>query len=556
MNRNAIKKIVSDLSQEIDSIADEKVKAIQKTLLNLVEYLMAENDKLREENQRLRDENNRLKGEQGKPSIRKQSTGNKDHSSEKDRKPRGQQEKKKKRKKKKHKIKVDRTEICNVDKTQLPPDAKFKGYQTVLVQDIDIRTDNIEFKKAIYYSASLKKTFMADLPAGYAGEFGPRIKALVIDLHQNNKMTESAIHEFLCNHGMLISPATISRCITNNHAAFHQEKKAIVKAGLASSPYQQMDDTGARVKGKNYYTHILCNAFYTAFFTRRHKNRLTILDILTQGNLNFAFNESSYALMEKMHLSNKQLTRLKSCKPKKQMNREEVDALLLALFPHPRKHWDNRRIIREASAIIAYQQCLHAVRILLTDDAPQFKQITELLALCWVHDGRHYKKLSPVVPSHRKKLEDFLTQYWDYYHTLLAYKKCPSKKRAKELEKEFDTLFSTNTGYQLLDERIEKTKFKKTSLLLVLEHPNLPLHNNDSELGARVQARYRDISFHTINEKGTDAKDTFMTIIATAKKLSVNTYQYILDRISEKYEMPSLVSLIEMKSQEMFLNAC
>jgi len=534
------------LSDEIDLIEDDKIKKIHKTLFNLVEYLMAENDKLREENQKLRDENNRLKGEQGQPSIRKQSKGA-DHSSEKDRKPRGQQPKKKKSKK--DKIKIDRTEICDVDKSQLPPDAKFKGYQSVVVQDIAIKTDNVEFKKRIYYSAAQNKTFIADLPLGYEGKFGPKLKALVIDLHQNSKMTESAIHEFLSNHGVIISLATISRLITDRHDNFHQEKTDIVKAGLASSTYQQMDDTGARVKGVNHYTHILCNEWYTAFFTRRRKDRLTIMDILTQGNLSFVFNESSYTLMAQIHLSNKQLERLRAHQPKKQMCRKEVDALLLELFPNPKKNSNNRRIILEASAITAYQQCPHAVAVLLTDDAPQFKQITELLALCWVHDGRHYKKLSPIVPLHREKLERYRTQYWDYYHKLLDYKKDPSEKRATILEEEFDRLFSTMTGYQQLDERIEKTKLKKDSLLLVLDHPNLPLHNNGSELGARVQARYRDISFHTINEKGTEAKDTFMTIVATAKKLSVNTYQYILDRVSKKYEMPSLASLIEMKGQ-------
>ena len=80
--------------------------------------------------------------------------------------------------------------------------------------------------------------------------------------------------------------------------------------------------------------------------------------------------------------------------------------------------------------------------------------------------------------------------------------------------------------------------------MLVLQHPTLPLHNNTSELGARTQARYRDISFHTINKKGTDAKDTFMSIIQTAKKLGVNTYHYLLDRVSKKLQLPSLASQI------------
>jgi hypothetical protein len=41
------------------------------------------------------------------------------------------------------------------------------------------------------------------------------------------------------------------------------------------------------------------------------------------------------------------------------------------------------------------------------------------------------------------------------------------------------------------------------------------LHNNAAELGARVQARARDVSFQTRSEKGTKIKDTFMTINST-----------------------------------------
>ena len=108
-------------------------------------------------------------------------------------------------------------------------------------------------------------------------------------------------------------------------------------------------------------------------------------------------------------------------------------------------------------------------------------------------------------------------KYWDFYRKLLLYKQEPTDENADLLSKEFDDLFSTITGYDELDKRIQRTNLKKINLLLVLEYPELPLHNNGSELGARVQARYRDISFHTINPKGTKAKDTLMTIIETAK---------------------------------------
>ena len=82
----------------------------------------------------------------------------------------------------------------------------------------------------------------------------------------------------------------------------------------------------------------------------------------------------------------------------------------------------------------------------------------------------------------------------------------------------------------------------------MLKYPELPLHINDAELGARVQVRKRDVSLQTRTAEGTKAKDTFLTIIQTAKKLNVNAYDYISDRISKKYELPSLAEIIRSKS--------
>ena len=71
------------------------------------------------------------------------------------------------------KIKIDRTEEVQVDPKSLPADAEFKGYQNVVVQNIKIETDNVRFRKAKYYSPSEGKTYLAEFPPGYEGEFGP-----------------------------------------------------------------------------------------------------------------------------------------------------------------------------------------------------------------------------------------------------------------------------------------------------------------------------------------------------------------------------------------------
>jgi len=127
-------------------------------------------------------------------------------------------------------------------------------------------------------------------------------------------------------------------------------------------------------------------------------------------------------------------------------------------------------------------------------------------------------------------------------------KKNPNPAEASRLRLEFDRIFSTKTGYAELDDRIAKTLAKKDELLLVLHHRELPLHNNAAELAARSQARSRDGCDQTKSEAGTKAKDTFLTITQTAKKLGVRVYDYIYDRVCGKNEQASWASLIQQKS--------
>lgn len=551
MSLTDIKKTLDKLTVDIDAIADPHVAAVQRTLFGLVEALVEINAMQAKTIQQLKDEINRLKGEQGKPDIRKQTTGtdavDPKHSSEADRKKRGDQKPRAKKTKKKNTVKIDRRVDCDVDKDSLPPDAKFKGYETRVVQDLKIITDNVEFRVAVYYSKSLKKTFIAKLPDGYKGEFGPGIRSLVITLYRDSGMTEPAIARFLKTFGIKIAKSTISRMITEDHDLFHQEKEDIIDAGLKANTYQHMDDTGCRVNGKNNYTHILCNPYFTGFFTRPKKDRLTLLAILCRTELKFKFNESSYALMSEFGLSALRLVELKKTVNSEILTNEQLNSLLDQLFPNPKKHSNNRRVIRESSAIVYYQSSEYAIKHLLCDDAPQFNKIAKYKSLCWVHEGRHYKKLTPFVRHHQVILDGFIEKFWDYYGALLKYKLSPSNAIAKNLSREFDALFSTKTGYPALDERIAKTLSKKKSLLLPLIFPFLPLHNNPAELGARAQARMRDINLQTVSENGTKTKDTFATIVQTARKHSVNIYNYVYDRVTKKFEMTSLANLITEK---------
>jgi hypothetical protein len=90
---------------------------------------------------------------------------------------------------------------------------------------------------------------------------------------------------------------------------------------------------------------------------------------------------------------------------------------------------------------------------------------------------------------------------------------------------------------------------------MVLKYPEIPLHNNPAELGARQRVRKRDVSFGPRTQEGGKAWDTFMSLAATARKLGISFYQYIHDRISQANQIPSLANVIEIRASELGLGA-
>src|SRR5207248_6804861 len=82
-----------------------------------------------------------------------------------------------------------------------------------------------------------------------------------------------------------------------------------------------------------------------------------------------------------------------------------------------------------------------------------------------------------------------------------------------------------------LDQSIAKTKYNQRNLLMVLRHPEIPLHNTPAELTARGRVRKRVVSYGPRSDKGAQAWDTFETLLGTAKKLGVNFFHYLRDRI-------------------------
>jgi Transposase IS66 family len=537
---------------DLGAIVEEKTRELVKGLLNFIEQLSSNLREARAENQRLRDENNRLKGEQGKPDIKAnvEAGVTKDHSSEKERK----KSRKRQEKKKTASIVIDREQVLKVDQAVLPWDAIFKGYEENVVQDILLKTDNVRFLKEKYYSPSLGCTYLAELPTGYEGQFGPGIKALSIALYHGGLMSEPKIIEFFENVGIQISKGTLSNLLIKGHKDFHAEKEAVYEAGLASSDYQHFDDTPTRFNGRNNYCHVICNLLYTAYFTKSGKDRLSVLDVLRQGRKRiYLLNVEAMTYLEGMPFSKETWGILKEWRSETVMEEETFIHELDIRLPILNKQ--HRSVVLSAAAVAAYhaERGVSIVQTLVCDDAPQFKWLTRWLALCWIHAGRHYKKLEPVVALHQTLLKDFLTRFWAYYDQLLEYRQHPTAQEASRLETEFDALFGASSGYAELDKRRASTRSNKASLLLVLKFPELPLHNNPAELGARGRVRKRDVSFGPRTEEGKQAWDTFMTLAATTKKLKVSFYAYVRDRILKKNAIPPLSELIQKAAHELTL---
>jgi hypothetical protein len=88
---------------------------------------------------------------------------------------------------------------------------------------------------------------------------------------------------------------------------------------------------------------------------------------------------------------------------------------------------------------------------------------------------------------------------------------------------------------------------------MVLSHPEILLHNNPAELGARQRVRKRDVSLQAYTSDGITAWDTFQTLVETANKLGVNLFHYFRDRISHLNVVPALETLIQQRSLDLHL---
>jgi Transposase IS66 family len=134
----------------------------------------------------------------------------------------------------------------------------------LVVQDLVLHAEVVRFRREKWYAKSTGKTYLAPLPLGYAGHFGPGGKTLALTLYHVTGVSEPKIRELLASVGLAVAASTLSDWLTQEQEPFHAAAQAVYMAGLASSPWQQIDDTATRVHGQAEHCHVVGNPLYAS----------------------------------------------------------------------------------------------------------------------------------------------------------------------------------------------------------------------------------------------------------------------------------------------------
>ena len=390
MSVSDIQAIIDQVEQRLqeEELSERTELAIEK-LLNVIEALSADNKSLADEIKRLEEQLEQKK--KAKTTAKRddeQPPASTDHSSEKRRRKRKRKPPRKSVDRRSFKdLTIHQTIPCPVDPAGLPKDAVRLADERVIVQDIEIRPNNTCFQRQVFYSKQHNAYYRGPLPAGYdQGDFGANLRALIVSLKYCGNMSEPKIGEFLENFDVQVSRGSLSNILTQSADDFEQDYHDVLAAGLASTTYQQTDDTSVRVDGAFWHTHILCNPFYTFYSTRPRKDRLAVLEVLQNTNdLHFCFDEQTLDLLQREFTVPEKWRRRLLELEEVELSSEPLKALLDDWFGD--HNGQLRTAIEQAAAITYYHQqtSVPVVKVLVCDDAGQFKLLTDKLALCWIH---------------------------------------------------------------------------------------------------------------------------------------------------------------------------
>jgi hypothetical protein len=523
----------------IDVPPDQRTPLVD-SLLRVIAQQQAEIDRLREEIAR-------LKGLPPRPTIRP-STLNASHPDP--------AHKKRRRGKRPGSAKRHKTAELTIHETialpveGLPQGTQQNGYEDFVVQDLRMEAHNICYRR-LRYRLPDGSYVTAALPADVEGHFGATLRSYVLYQHYQNHVTQPLLHEELLELGIDISAGQINRLLTEGHEEFHAEKDGLLPAAREVSDYFQADDTGARHLGKNAYTTVIGNPFFASFTTTASKSRINFLKLLAAPHEEYVMGEDALFYLESQDLSQASRARLEAAVSKAERVVVGEVAWERQLTAWGIRGEEPRRIVTEAALFgTLMRHELYLDQPLVSDDAGQFKVVGLLHALCWLHAERSLKKLLTMNPREQEALDRVRHEVWKYYQRLRAYRESPTPQRKQALQRDFRRLFTQRTGFADLNEALRRIYEKRDDLLLVLDHPEIPLHNNLSEQDIREWAKKRKISAGTRSELGRRCRDTFLSLKKTCRKLGVSFWRYLQDRIRGLHHILPLPELIRQTAQE------
>ena len=465
-----------------------------------------------------------------------------------------QAEKKKRRKRPKgHKrsklkdLRIDHTEVLQPD--EIPAGARSLGYKNFIIQELRFEPVNIRYRRARYQLPD-GQVIIASRPEHLRGQFGPNLRCFVLHQYYHNQVTEPLLRQQLADLEISISTRQISRMLTEGHEAFHQEKDQLLPTAREISQYFQADDTTARHQGRNGHTLHIGNDFFASFVTTDSKSRLNFLEVLRTPYSDYVLGGDGLFYLECSGFPRRQHARLESLLEGQGWIWEQAADWEQQLNEWQITHPDHRRTLTEAAlwgSLMHHELYFH--QPLLSDDAGQFKLLGYAHGLCWLHAERHVARLIPLSPREQRAYDRTRDAIWHYYQRLKAYREQPTPRKRQHLERSFDRLFLSRTGWEELNQALRTIHHKKDELLLVLEHPELPLHNNLSESDIRQFAKMRKISGSTRSENGRRCRDTFLSLKTTCRKLHVSFWRFLQDRIQGLKALPPLPELIRRAAQ-------
>lgn len=523
--------------KKIPRIVDIPEEERTPLVVTLIEIIQLQQEQI----QALKDEIARLKGQKPKPEIKpsklEKGAGKKEGKDVEGKRPGSA------KRSKTSELMIDQTVL--IRPVNLPEGSRFKGYQDYTVQDIVFRAYNTRFRLERWQTP--KGDFvLGKLPDEVVGKhYGLGLLSYVLYQYYQGHVTQPLILEQLWELGVDISAGQVNRIITEGKERFHEEKEEILRVGLEISGHINVDDTGARHKGETGYCTHIGNELFAWFQSTDNKSRINFLKLLCGGRTEYVINNHALDYMSAQKLPQFQLDRLGRCGKSIFEDELKWKAALESMEFTAELHI---RIATEGALLgsIVENGLINPELVIVSDEAGQFAVL--LHALCWIHAERAINKLVGFNDAQREALEQIRARIWDFYGELKTYKKEPCEEKRTELEARFDEIFGTRTCCQSLNLALKRMRKHKPELLLVLDRPDIPLHNNTSERDIREYVKKRKISGSTRSDLGRCCRDTFTSLKKTCRKLEVSFWEYLTDRVSGRNTILPLADLMRRQA--------